>query len=252
MTKRQELEITVLSEILRFIRENSCNDTDDFASKLAGLYVECLSKTTHQFATKSQEVTTNFFRRNKVKRAIFMSNLEARLAKLKLVGPTDIVPLLRFVDIFPEIGDIDDSRVRSIDAQLKIAEEVIQTALRDALREKGASPIVRRGKDSVLEVADLEHFYMTVKDRQSSFSAVVKGYKSISAKRVSWEDIAHQITKAHRTKPDHILFLTAKEPKDSVLSEIVSYCADVQKPHLVIFVTPMDLAKFLIWRNILS
>jgi hypothetical protein len=158
---------------------------------------------------------------------------------------------LRFSDIFPQIKGIDDSEILEIDTQLDIKEHIIQTTLRNALREKGAYPMPRRGKDSVLEVSDLEHFFMKISGKEKSFSAVVKGYRSIKNERVSWEDVAHQITKAHRTEPDHILFLTAKEPKDSVLSEIASYCAHVGKPHLVIYVTTIELAKFLTWRKIL-
>ena len=187
---------------------------------------------------------------NKIKKSDFLKVVFVKLTRKSIKPPSDIVinPPLVFADIFPEIKKI--KHVFDVGQKLNIKEDIIQNALRDAVRDKGASPITKRGKDSSLEVADLEHFNMKIKYRSCSFAAVVKGYNSISGKKLSWEDVSHQIMKANRTEPDYILFLTAKDPKDSVISEIQTYCNQVHKPNLVVFVTPLELARFLIWRKI--
>ena len=85
-----------------------------------------------------------------------------------------------------------------------------------------------------------------------TFAAVVKGYKSIRGKSVTWEDIAHQIVKAYnRTNPDHILLVLAKNPSDSLISEFIQYGKSIGKPNLVILCEPVCLAMFLKARHIL-
>jgi hypothetical protein len=119
-------------------------------------------------------------------------------------------------------------------------------ALRRALRSKGASPIPKRGKDSPLEIADVEHFRMAIAGRTLTFVAVVKGFRSVRGARLSWENIAHQISRAYSaTHPDYILLMTAKEPKDGLITLLAQYARDVENPNLMIFVTPTDVAKFL-------
>lgn len=251
---KQETEIQALSEILRIMRENGFEDKDDFASRLAELFVDSISLPDRQtvFLKRATKVTTNFFKANKAKKIDFLNLVFTKLSKKSIRPPSDtaINPPLFFAGIFPEIKKI--KQVSDVEQKLKIKEDVIQNALRDALRDKGASPITQRGKDSSIEVADLEHFSMKIKDTVYSFAVVVKGYNSISGKRVSWEDVSHQIMKANRTNPNYILFLTAKEPKDSVISEMQTYGNQVNKPNLVVFVTPLEIAKLLVWRRILE
>jgi len=100
-------------------------------------------------------------------------------------------------------------------------------------------------------IADLEHFYLEVKGIKFSFSAVVKGFRSLSKPRVNWESVSYQITKAYETRPDYIFLLSAKEPVDGVITRFVDYGDSVGNRHLVIFVPPMDVAKLLRWRGII-
>ncbi len=102
-----------------------------------------------------------------------------------------------------------------------------------------------------MEVADLEHFYLEVKGVKFSFSAVVKGFRSLSATKMNWESISYQITKAYETRPDYILLLSAKEPVDGVITRMVDYGKSVGNRHLVIFAPPMDVAKLLKWRRVI-
>ena len=158
------------------------------------------------------------------------------------------VPPLRFQQIFPAIMEISDSEAAT--ANLDINEALIQNTLRNAFRELGAAPIGRRGKDSALEVADLEHFWVKILGRTSTFSVVVKGYRSLGQK-VNSESVMYQIVKAYRTRPDYILLLSAKEPVDSFQSDLFEYARSVWNPNLIIFVPPLDLSKFLIWRGVI-
>lgn len=250
---KQEIEIHVLSEILRIMSTNGCEDKDDFASNLSEIYVDSISSQDRdsEFLKNALRIRTNFFKVNKIKKLTFLIMIVKILSKKSIKAPFDsgIDLPLSFLDIFPQITKI--KQVSNIEKKLNMAESIIQNALRDAFREKGSSRMINRGKDSSLEVADLEHFNLKIKEKNHSFTAVVKGYNSISGKKLSWEDVSHQIMKANRTRPDYILLVTAKEPKDSVISEIQTYCNDVNKPNLVVFVTPLELAKFLIWRKIL-
>lgn len=116
---------------------------------------------------------------------------------------------------------IQDRDVEEKAERLDVPENRIQEELRDALREKGAFPISRRKKDTVLEVADLEQFYLEVKGRRFSFSAIVKGYRSLP--KLNWESISHQITKAYQTRPNYILLLSAREPVDGVITLATNY-----------------------------
>lgn len=155
-----------------------------------------------------------------------------------------------FVQIFPEISQVDLNTAKSLVNSLDIPERIIQDALRDALREKGATNMVERKSDSSLEVADLEDFTLNVKGRSYSFTAVVKGYRSIKNSKVSFEHVAHQIIKANDTNPDHILLVLAKPLKDGVITRLVKYGKDCGNRNLIILVDQINLSKFLRVRGI--
>lgn len=261
MKNKQETEITILSDILRCIKEEGCEDNDDYASNLAASYYDFLvnGKDENRFFKNASKIKTNFFKFNRIKKNDFLKLILKRLTK-KEIKPvtTNLKPALSFYDLFPEIKKINDRRIAAIDQKLNIKEEIIQNALREAFREKLAFPISRRGKDSSLEVADIEHFNAKIKGQNLSFTAVVKGYRSLKgsknpSRKLNWEDISHQVTKAYsRTRPDYVIVVSAREPVDSLVSEITSYGESVGNKNLIIFVPPLDLIKFLIWKKIID
>ena len=156
-----------------------------------------------------------------------------------------------FIQIFPEIFKVDLKTAKSLVNSLDVPERIIQDALRDALREKRATNMVERKSDSSLEVADLEDFSLNVEGRSCSFTAVVKGYRSIRDSKVSFEDIAHQIMKAYDTNPDHILLVLAKPLKDGVITRLVKYGKDCGNRNLFILIDHINLARFLRVRDII-
>ncbi len=156
-----------------------------------------------------------------------------------------------FDQIFPEISQVDLNTAKSLINSLDIPERVIQDALRDALREKRATNMIERKSDSSLEVADLEDFTLNVKGRSCSFTAVVKGYRSIKNSKVSFEGVAHQIIKANDTNPDHILLILAKPLKDGIITRLVKYGKDCGNRNLVILIDQINLARFLRVRGVI-
>ena len=248
---KNPIKIKVLNVVQNYVQNhdwtNYDNFSDDFADELIKQFERCnfdLDKILDK--TKGSFLQINDIKKEQFLNETFVKTLLKTWNKIIQYN----VPVCRLTDIFPELSNISDRNVNTLQDKLKIDESIIQTALRDAFRENGATPIAQRGKDSPLEVADLEHFDMKVKYVDFSFSAVVKGYNSLSGK-MSWQDIAHQITKAYRTHPDYIIVVSAREPKDDVVSEMKIYSKDVGNPNLVLFVPPLDLLKFLLWRKII-
>lgn len=257
MKSKQQTEITTLSEVLRYLREENYEDCDDYAPRLASLFVESLvsgdDKTV--FFNKASRMRTNFFKANRIRKSDFLQTLHGRLLKRNIRPPIeDTLPPLSIDDVFPNMRSIKDGQVTDLDKKLNIDEAIIQNALRSAFRDTGASPIARRGKDSGLEVADIEHFYAMINERKRSFTVVVKSLSSLHGKkrRVNWEDISHQVTKAYNTRPDYVIVATAMDPVDRLITEMRLYADSVSKPNLIVFVPPMDLARFLIWQEIIK
>ncbi len=119
---------------------------------------------------------------------------------------------LSFLDIFTETQNVSPHDAKSfMDLLEDLPERKIQDTLVDSLREKNATNCRNREADTVLEVADLEHFSLKVKCRQSTFAAVVKARKGKKAK-INFETISHQIVRAYnRTSPDYILLVVTTE-----------------------------------------
>ena len=203
-------------------------------------------------------IRTNFYKFNRIKKLEYLRKLFKHLKKKQITIPEDKkhIPLTIY-NIFPEIKKIKDSEIKDVDGTLsKIYESAIQDELRSALREKGASPIPRRGKDSALEVADIEQFHLDINGKKFSFTVVVKGHKSLGGskktKKLNWEEVSYQISKAHnRTNSDYVIFVSALEPVDSVISEMYLEGMARGNPYLVVFMLPLELAKFLHWRKII-
>ena len=96
-----------------------------------------------------------------------------------------------------------------------------------------------------MEISDLEYFHLTVRGREFTFSAVVKGYKSI--KKAIPEKIMYQVAKAYLSHPNYILLVLDKDPIDSLITLLQNYSQDIGNPNLIIMATPIILCKFLIW-----
>jgi hypothetical protein len=198
----------------------------------------------HDITKALSKSPSTFFRFNSITKQLFAN--ESLIRKIEAAWKREFIPVLEFATIFPEVLEVSDEEASKLVDKLNIPESKIQDTLRAALRSKGATSIPRRGKDSSLEVADVEHYRMKIAGREATFAAVVKGVDSVKGPRVSLKDISHQVMRAYTTThPDHILLLSAKEPKDGLISSLTRYGQDVQKPNLVIFVPPLDLTKFL-------
>ena len=246
----QQLKIKLLNIVLNYIYNRDWVNYDNFADHFVDKILEEFRNGNFDLKRVLNKSNATFFRLNNITRDDFLSEeFSERLVDAWRKGISSAFPILTFTDIFPEITSISDNEVLEKAQRLDVPEERIQEELRNALREKGASPISRRGKDTALEVADLEHFYLKIKGRRFSFSAVVKGYRSLS--KLNWKSISHQITKAYQTRPNYILLLSAREPVDGVITHMTDYGERVGRKGLIIFVPPTDLAKFLRWRQVI-
>jgi len=247
----QAAKIKILNIVLNYIHSHDWVNYDNFADTFVDNILRDFGAGSFDLEKCLVGCSPTFFSLNSITRDKFLSEeFSTRIRDAWRKAVAEQLPVLSFVDIFPELLSIPDRDVRESAANLDVPEDKIQQSLRDALREKGASPIPNRGKDSVLEVADLEHFYLEVKGNKFSFSAVVKGFRSLSTAKVNWESISHQITKAYETRPDYILLLSAKEPVDGVITRMVDYGDSVGNRHLMIFAPPFDVAKLLRWREL--
>ncbi len=245
----QQLKIKLLNIVLNYIYNRNWVNYDDFANRFTDDTLEEFNNGNFELE-KVLKPNSSFFRLNSITKDKFLAgNLPEKLLESWRKGTANFLPILTFTDIFPEVASVLDSRVKEKVERLDVPEDRIQEVLRDALRERGASPIPRRSKDTVLEIADLEHFYLEIKGRRFSFSAIVKGYKSLY--KLNWESISHQITKAYQTRPNYLLLLSAREPVDGVITLMTDYGKSVGNNNLIIFIPPMDLAKFLKWRGII-
>ena len=187
-----------------------------------GINHEIIEKVVHR-------VRTNFFVANKVSKEQFVNKLQARADDFGAIIHEISLPLT-LTDLFPEIDSIQDSQVDEY-LPLDVEERYLQDSLRRILRAKGGSPISDRNKDTAQEVADIEHFRIEAKGRGISLAVVVKGYRSVSHKTITWQDVSHQVTKAYqRTKPDYILLAIAKDPTDGVITSLKEYGQTTGRP----------------------
>jgi hypothetical protein len=74
----------------------------------------------------------------------------------------------------------------------------------------------------------------------------------VNGKTINWEKIAHQVLKAYqRTNPDFVILVLAKDPADTVISELVEYGKSVKKVGLVVLCDSVTLSRFLRARGVL-
>lgn len=272
MSKNQKLSpeeiIAVQDIILEYILSNEWKDHKSFARTLSEKILRSKPLTKKTLKTILSRFVHPFFAFNDVPRKEFVerfpidetvhriSNVPvATKTKVEIITPkqpTTKKSNVTLEEIFPEIENVDIETGKSLVNSLDIYERIIQDALRDVLREKKATNIFERKSDSSLEIADIEDFTLRIGEKKRSFSAVVKGYKSVGKKAtIVFEDIAHQVLKANYTHPDHILLILAKPLGDSVVSHLIEYGKNGGNRNLVIIMDPVNLARFLRVRGII-
>lgn len=245
------LEIAITNRILNPILSRGWKDYDSYSSKLTRHIIKSNPHSKKELVKTIESFESPFLSLNKIDTNVIIAIVPLDEI-LDLLSDYREVESLTFSDIFQETLSITMAEGKKTIAKLAVLpESKIQETLVDSLREKNATNCRGRGKDTPLEVADLEHFSVHVSGKVLTFSCVVKGFKSVSGKTVTWKDIAHQVTKAYRTRPDHILVVLAKNPADGVISEMVQYGLSITNPNLVVLCDPLELSRFLKARDIL-
>ncbi len=200
--------------MLNLVLARGWTDYDNFSSKLSLCIVKAQPHSKNELVAVVKSFSCPFFTLNKLERNKFIEILPVSEILGLLDRYVEISPIT-FQDVFPETNKVSVDEGKKLVAVLEnVPESTIQEALVDSLREKNATNCRSRGKDTVLEVADLEHFSLNVKGTPRSFSTVVKGHNSVSGKTITWENIAHQILKAYnRTNPDYVLSCIGQESR---------------------------------------
>jgi len=249
-SRNQNPKIAVLNVILNFILSRGWTDYDNFSSDLTDKILESEASSEKDIIEVLQESSGSFFSLNSVDKNGFIQAFPSEKILHIIQEGISLTPLT-FTDIFPEIimTSIEDGK-KLIPLLKKLPERTIQDALLDSLREKNATNPHERLRDTPLEIADLEHFILPIMGKPFSFTSVVKGYKSLPHKTVTWEDISHQITKAYQgTFPNYLLVVLAKNPADGLITNLVNYAKSVGNPNLIIMCDPVNLARFLRFRK---
>jgi hypothetical protein len=239
----------IRSQLWDFVKRNGWRDQDDFTLRFA----EKLFQADRNPSIENPEVAaflsgirTNFFTANKLSKQEFLRKLRKELWPQLKVSFGEATRAFSVGMIFPEISRIRESDARDRLGKLDVPERFIQDTLRRVLRAKKASPVPDRRRDTAQEVADIEYFRLPIGGAEVSVAVVVKGFRSVSGRTVTWENIAHQVMKAYRGKPDHILLVSAKDPSDGVLTHLQEYAESVGNPELILFLPPLDLARLFI------
>jgi hypothetical protein len=233
------------SDIMNVFHSNDWKDMDDFSVRLTAKIVSEKVTSEPQIRKSINSIRTTFFRANtiskeKVSQTLFES-LSSNLSSY-VYTTSDI---LMVTDVFPEISKISDDVAEARLSDFQKDERTLQNNLRWVFRKKHVS-LAKRTHDSSKEVADIEKFVLNLKGRKLTLAVVVKGYKSIKKLKLTWEDLAHQITKARRGNPDHILIMSAKEPVDELITSIEEYNEDISRSGCVIFIPPLDMTRIFV------
>lgn len=246
------LEIAIASRLLNSVLSRSWTDYDDFISKLAHDIAKTRPRSRNELVELINSFQSPFFRLNNITKTELVEIIPVDEI-LGLFGNYVETSPITFTDVFPETSNVSiDEGKKLISTLANVPEHTIQGALLDSLREKNATNCRGRTKDTVLEVADLEHFSLEVQGAPRTFAVVAKGHNSVKGKTITWESIAHQVIKAYnRTNPDHILIVLAKNPADSVVSELVQYGKSVGNENLTVIADPLAVVRFLRARNMI-
>lgn len=247
-----QLEIALTNRILNPVLSRGWRNYDNFCSKLVRQIIKEDPNSEEQLSNIIKAFGNHFFSLNNIDAEILIGVLPLNdildvLSEYREIGP------LTFLDIFPETASVSIAEGKKAVIQLEtLPEDKIQETLVDSLREKNATNCRNRRKDTVLEVADLEHFSVPVKSKPTTFACVVKGSKSLGGS-INLEKIAHQVMKAYnRTNPQHVLVVLARNLADSVTSDLIIYGKSVGNENLVVLCDPVDLSRFLKARNIIT
>lgn len=245
------LEIAIANRLLNLVLSRGWTDYDNFSSELAYNIAKTRPHSRNELTEVINSFQCPFFTLNNIKKKQFVEILPIDEI-LSLFGKYVEMSPITFSDVFSETNNVSIDEGKKLVSNLaNVPETTIQGALLDSLREKNATNCRDRTKDTVLEVGDLEHFSLDVKGTPRTFAVVAKGYNSVKGKTITWEDIAHQVTKAYnRTNPDHILIVLAKNLTDSVVSELVQYGKSVGNENLAIIADPLTVVRFLRARNL--
>ena len=256
MLNKTQAKARILSQVLDLLNRHHWQDTDDFSLRVVDKVAPAISDGYMPYSVvfSATKTKTRFFVRNRLSRRVFCSAFVKELSPyLKEIGVATTAGSLSFSELFPEIRSVGHLKAEAFLSKLEPLEErKIQDALRSALREKGATNMVQRKSDSSLEVCDLEDFVLKIGGRDTSFTSVVKGYKSVKHPKIGLGDISHQIMKAFNgTFPDYVLLVLAKPPVDGVITSLVRYGESIGNRHLVILADPIDLARFLSYYKVI-
>jgi len=251
-SSRQNSKIAVLNIILNFILSRGWTDYDNFASNLTDQIFRSNPSSEKDITRILQKSGGAFFSLNQIDKSRFIEAFPSKEVFRIVQEEISIAPLT-FVDIFREVITTSIAEGKKLVPFLeKLPERAIQIALLDSLREKNAANPHERRHDTSLEIADLEHFILSIKGNSFSFACVVKGYKSLPHKTVTWEDISHQITKAYQgTFPNYILIVLAKDPADGLITNLMNYAESVGNPYLIVMCDPVNLSRFLRARKVM-
>jgi len=246
------LKIAVLNIVLNFILSRGWTDYDNFASNLTAQILKSKPQSEKGIKRILQKSRGSFFNLNGIDKNRFTEAFPSKEVLRAIREEISITPLT-FLDIFTETISVSIEDGKKLVPKLKeLPERTIQAALLDCLREKNATNPHERRRDTPLEIADLEHFILPLKGISFSFASVVKGYKSIPHKTVTWEDISHQITKAYQgTFPNYILIVLAKDPADGLITNLTNYGKSVGNSNLIVLCDPVNLARFLKARKVI-
>jgi hypothetical protein len=220
---------------------------DDFSVKLTAKLMSEKATSQPQIRKSIDAIPSTFFKANtvskeKVSKTLFES-LSASLPSY-VYNASDI---LMVTDIFPETSKISDDAAEARLSDFQKDERTLQNNLRKVFRKRHAS-LAKRTHDSSKEVADIEKFVLNLNGRKLTLTVVVKGFKSTKStkQKLTWEDIAHQIFKATRAHPDHVLLVSAKEPVDELITNIEEYNEQISRPGCVIFIPPLDMVRIFV------
>ncbi len=246
------LEIAITNRVLNRIQSIGWHDYDNFSSKVSRHIIRSNPHSIKELTDNIKSFETPFFNLNEITVDDLIGVLPLD-EMLELLSEFRGGEPLTFSDIFGETLRVSiEEGKKSTVSLASLPENIIQETLVDSLREKNATNCRSRGKDTVLEVSDLEHFSVNVKGRPTTFSGVVKGAKSLRGS-ITWEKISYQVVKAYnRTHPQHVLVVLARNLADSVVSELTEYGKSIGNENLVVLCDPVDLSRFLRARKVIS
>jgi len=241
-----EARAQLLSAILNIWQEKHWLDSDDFAVRLTSELMSRRAMSKKAISAIISSIQTTFYRANKVAKIDVVDAIADGIGnRIEVYVSAGRLQRITLKELFPKTEMIDEKKAEQRLRDFQGPEKNLQDMLRVIFRRRGA-PLPKRGHDSVKEVADIEYFVLEIDHAKATFAVIVKGFRSTGKKKLTWKDIAHQVTKARRGNPDFILVFSAIEPVDELITSIEEFNNDISKPGCVMFVPPVDSARVLI------